>query len=305
MKISRLFVSVCTVLVLTFSASCFMTAEKRAQNEVKDLLAQAEKGDAASQNELGLHYLSGEGVAVDPYAAAKWFQRSAEQGTAQAQYNLGLLCLHGEGVVKSLKNAFGCFLEAAKQNIPDAQFRVAVMLEKGMGTDKDPLEAALWYRKAADHGHREAQFVVGMEEVKTPETRSHGLELIRFSAEQGLARAQLQHGTILLNTGKSADAEEALRWILLAAKQGLPDAQLSAAMLYLSGGHGIRKDVSSGLAWAEKAAAQNFPEAEYFLGRLCLEGKDVDKDEPKGRALLLRAESHGIADARTLLDAKK
>src|ERR1035438_10255840 len=54
-----------------------------------DLRAQAEKGDAQSQYELGLSFHNGSlGVAKDEAEAAKWYRKAAEQNDPQAQYNL-------------------------------------------------------------------------------------------------------------------------------------------------------------------------------------------------------------------------
>ena len=53
--------------------------------------ALAEAGDAEAQNNLGLMYFNGRGVAQDEAEAVAWYRRAAEQGFANAQYNLGAL----------------------------------------------------------------------------------------------------------------------------------------------------------------------------------------------------------------------
>ena len=60
-----------------------------------------EKGDAATQYNLGFMYSKGQGVAQDYRQAAKWYQKAAEQGNYKAQYNLGGLYYYGQGVKKN------------------------------------------------------------------------------------------------------------------------------------------------------------------------------------------------------------
>ena len=58
----------------------------------------AEAGNAAAQNNLGLMYDNGTGVAQDYAAAVSWYRTAADQGYAKAQYNLGLMNAKGQGV---------------------------------------------------------------------------------------------------------------------------------------------------------------------------------------------------------------
>ena len=51
----------------------------------------AEQGDAVAQNNLGVMYENGQGVAQDFAEALKWYRKSAEQGYVVAQHNLGLM----------------------------------------------------------------------------------------------------------------------------------------------------------------------------------------------------------------------
>ena len=63
----------------------------RPAQELADMRALAEAGDAEAQNNLGLMYFNGRGVAQDDAEAVAWYRRAAEQGFANAQYNLGAL----------------------------------------------------------------------------------------------------------------------------------------------------------------------------------------------------------------------
>ena len=54
-------------------------------------LKKAERGDASSQNSLGVMYCRGEGVPQDYTEAVKWFTKAAKQGHRPAQQALGLI----------------------------------------------------------------------------------------------------------------------------------------------------------------------------------------------------------------------
>jgi hypothetical protein len=56
-------------------------------------LALSGNGDA--QNQIGLMYANGQGIARDDSSAAYWFQRAAEFGNARAQRNLDFLIANG------------------------------------------------------------------------------------------------------------------------------------------------------------------------------------------------------------------
>jgi len=45
----------------------------------------AKQGDAGAQNNLGVAYATGEGVAKDPEEAVRWYRMAAGQGIAEAR----------------------------------------------------------------------------------------------------------------------------------------------------------------------------------------------------------------------------
>jgi hypothetical protein len=54
-----------------------------------ELHQRAVAGDASAQLELGLHYVTGTGIAPDERAALRWIGQAAAQGNAAAQFELG------------------------------------------------------------------------------------------------------------------------------------------------------------------------------------------------------------------------
>src|SRR5271163_3375797 len=75
----------------------------------------ANDGDATAQFNLGLMYVTGQGVQQDNAAAALWFRKAAAQGYALAQSNLGILYLYGRGAPQDYVRAYMWFSLSAAQ----------------------------------------------------------------------------------------------------------------------------------------------------------------------------------------------
>jgi|SRR5579871_394839 len=73
---------------------------------IDQLQQMAEKGDAAAQNSLGLHYVNGDGVRQDEREAVRWFVKAAEQGNVAAQSKLGSLYFRGREIPQNLNQAY-------------------------------------------------------------------------------------------------------------------------------------------------------------------------------------------------------
>ena len=118
-----------------------MAKEFRWFEEIK---AQAEKGEAAAQFDLGVCYHNGEGVAKDAAEAVKWFRKAAEQGEVKAQFILG-----------------GCY-------------------EYGEGATTDYVEAHRWFKLASVQGHSYAKKrLSNIERLMTPKQIAEASRLVR------------------------------------------------------------------------------------------------------------------------------
>lgn len=74
----------------------------------------ARKGDASSQNTLGVMYAKGVGVQTNYVRAAYWFQKAADQRYAAAIYHLGVLYKAGPpGIKQDLAKADNLFTASA------------------------------------------------------------------------------------------------------------------------------------------------------------------------------------------------
>jgi TPR repeat protein len=121
----------------------------------------AAQGDAKAQNNLGVMYDNGLGVAQDYKEAMKWYRLAAAKGLATAQTNLGLMYYNSQGVAQDYKEAMKWFRLAADQGAASAQFNLGQAYRNGQGVTQDYKEAVKWYRLAADQGDADAQFNLG------------------------------------------------------------------------------------------------------------------------------------------------
>jgi TPR repeat protein len=91
-----------------------------------------------------------------------------------------------------------------------------------------------------------------------------------------------------------------LRWYLLAAEEGVKEADLKIAELYLSGDVGP-KDYELAQQWLNKAIARGDNQAKTRLALLYLETTDGRRDVDRAEGLLLDAASQGHAIAAAQL----
>ena len=86
----------------------------------------------------------------------------AEKGAAEAQFQLGKSYLHGEGVTKNETRARALLLQAAEQGHSMAQNHLGVMYLKGQGGKVDGEDGLKWLRLAAGQGNATAQNNLGL-----------------------------------------------------------------------------------------------------------------------------------------------
>jgi TPR repeat protein len=124
----------------------------------------------------------------------------AQSGNAEAEYYLGSMAMDGLAAQRDPKVAAQWYEASAKQGYLPAAFSLGFLYLHGAdGFDADPVKAVAWLRRAADAGYAPAEAELG--------------EMYRTG------------------NGVAADRGEAERWILAAARQGLPAAQFSAGAL--------------------------------------------------------------------------
>ena len=214
----------------------------------------------------------------------------------------------------------------------------------GRDVPPDPERAMAWYARAAAQSDAEAQYRYGMMNLRGVggrHNRMAGAKLVRASADQGLAKAQLEVGRMYAEGEDYAfgammpeDGVEAARWFALAADQGLGAAQIALGDLYFEGrgvtqsdeeaarwylkaepqwinptrlgvlyeeGRAVPRDIDRAVELYRRGAAWHYPDAAYHLGRLFEEGRGVDQNLDEAERLYAIAAKRGFTPAREAL----
>ena len=226
MKRVGVMISLCLVALLSGappSAAQSGASQGSRKKAIEDLKQVAYAGDVAAQVQLGVIYLTGDGVPKDDVEAMKWLRKAADQDNATAERYL------------------------------------AEMYFKGRGVPADNMEAAKWLRMAADQGDAESAHnlaVLYSQGLGVPRNLKQAAEWMRKSAEQGLAAGEHGLGTFYEDgDGVEQDAAEAVKWYRLAVAQSYVPAMNSLALLLATSTSSRIKNTQEAIALATKAVS--------------------------------------------------
>lgn len=112
---------------------------------------------------------------------------------------------------------------------PKAMFFMAQLIHFGLGVQKDEALAAQWYSRSADFGSMPGAFNAGVmyyQGIGNVELNMElGAKYLLMAAERNNLAAQYNIGEIFMNgAGLEKDEVEGLKWIILAAHRGHPEA---------------------------------------------------------------------------------
>jgi uncharacterized protein len=113
----------------------------------------ADQGNPIAQNDLGILYLDGKGVAQNTSEAVRYLSLSAAAGSSLGQNNLGGLYRDGKGVARDYVRAAQWFAASAAQGNSAGMYNLGLMYELGQGMKAEPFHAYMWYALAADQGN--------------------------------------------------------------------------------------------------------------------------------------------------------
>lgn len=121
----------------------------------------AEQGHAKAQNNAGIAYMQGLGVAVDKVKGCAYLQAAyAKLQEAQIAKNVAI-CLDKQDQPQ-YRQVFLHFETAAKAGVSEAQRSLADMYEKGQGVKQDFRQAAYWYRQAVKQNNMLAAYSLAL-----------------------------------------------------------------------------------------------------------------------------------------------
>jgi TPR repeat protein len=151
-------------------------------------------GHAASQKRVGLAYRDGDGVGVDPHAAAKLLEAAALQGDRDAAFLAGTV--HGKSL-GDMAAAAKWFEHAANAGHAAAAANLGTFYARGIGVKASKSAALNWFLVAASLGHETAaQIAEGLAQ-----------EIASSDEEEGAVKAstESQRSGTLDNGGDSSN----------------------------------------------------------------------------------------------------
>lgn len=136
-----------------------------------------------------------------------------------------------------------------------------------------------------------------------PTDEAFAFTLMQLAAKQGLPEAQVGLGWMYENgTGVAQDETEAVKWFRKSAEQGWAPGQYDLGVAYMRGA-GITQDYANAVKWFQKAAAQGHATAQFNLGIAYIKGTGVPKDEAEAVKWLRMAVKNGDPNAPNALRA--
>jgi TPR repeat protein len=269
------------------------------------LIREANAGNAFAQHELGLRYLTGDGVVADTAAGAMWIKKAADQDLTSAIFNYGILLLNGWGVEWNPYEAFNCFLIAAEAGMAQAQHIVGLFYTDNLLVKRDYSLAYKWVKMAAENDYEPAKESLAefrnkipAGQIDTTQTDNYssadtddnslvsslGLVFIDFDAVSDTIKEVTDKMLIeslsnpgnenipdsLLKDIESLDDinKETVNKIISVAEYGSPEALTIVGRLYEKGIH-FKEDVITAAAYYIRAVRLDSPAAGKLLYDLC------------------------------------
>src|ERR1041384_1134987 len=138
---------------------------------------------------------------------------------------------------------FNAMVALANKGDAEAQYHVGMMYNNGIGTQRDLRQAFAWFQKSTASNDPLGAYKLGC-----------------YYDGQG-------EGIV------SSDANEALKYKLIAAEAGYVLAQHDVALLYAK-----QENFEEAIKWWKRSADQGHPKALYNLSGLYFQGKGAPKD---------------------------
>lgn len=255
----------------------------------------AETGYVPAMRYLGFLLYGGKGSTHNAEQGIAWLKKAAEKGDAASWENLGWIYRHGAENEKSDRLAFEAFTQAAMTGRPESAFELAMMVEKGEGTECDTLSAIRYYEKALQGNHRSADAALaGLTDWRM--TRISSDSALRLSKKYFYGRAPQAGTTILFRLLQSqpaatpaliAECKAILAQAISLGRGADYNPDLSIDLYYQAANEG---DPSAQFVIAE--LLESFPDAlDCIIDRQAIEPseKENQKDSSYWRTLAARA----------------
>lgn len=300
--VSALFAMIPTV------ASAQQTLEE-ATDSIKNILAEAKKGDAKAQNEVGGWYYRGRHVKQNYAEAAQWWAKAAKQGNVKAIGNMGLCYQTGHGVkadslkavrlyqrsIKEGNNAlFNQNVEQAKKGSVFSNMLIASCFRNGIGVGKDQAKAVPFLTNAANRNCVDAQRELALILINDKKAMEAS-KWFKKGADNDDTVCTFYYGKMLLEgLGVKPDKKEGANYLLKAAEQGFPQAMYYLGNCYMNG-DGLVRNADQAVKWYRMAAGKGVRNAQWQLAQCYRQGKGITVNYDQALCWYAEAAANGYA----------
>lgn len=262
------------------------------KDSINVIMRAAEKGDAVSQNIVGMWYYKGVNYQKDYKLAYKWWAKSAAQNNVEAIGNLGLLFQYGRGVSADSVKAQRCYLNsiksgnkallqqreglAEKGSDPFNSILTAICYQEGYGVTKSLTKALHFYDLAAKCNSVDAFRELGY--IYQKKGSSAAVGMFEKAASKGDIASAYQYAKAVLNSnGYSDKKQEAIIYLIKAAEAGNAQAQCDLGTYYYQGKY-VTKDFEKAVEWFRKSAVGEWALGHWNLALCYMDGVGVVKN---------------------------
>ena len=272
----------------------------------------AQQGNAEALYLLGFASETGQGVEASKDKALEYYRKAAEAKHKDAIYRMSFILLASEKEAE--RDQAREALEKAAKDDPAVAGRILgeAYLRGLLTPTADPDKALYWWKQAADAGDvlsvlLMARFYEG--QFGFPELKNLKESLANYAKAAGLgnAGAMAALGSRLLSGDeKNRDEAKGREWL----KKAIAAKEYSAYLALGDYEENVKKDNKAALAEYERGKDAGQVDCMLRAADFYLEGKGVEKDEDRGKNLLLKAAEAGspVANLRVaaaLLSAEK
>ncbi len=261
-------------------------------------------GNIKAMCNIGISYMTGEGVSVNCELAFEWVTKSADAGYDYAQFVLARMYRDGLcGLAEDHQKALQLFEKAAIQGLPEAQIAFGEYYSLGYLVSENDSIALHWFTKAYEAGEPDAAYYLGVcyeNGFGVTQDYKKAFEIYTKGANQGSAMAQYNLGSLYFLGGEHAPKNEelALNWFEKSAEQGYMIAQYNLGIFYRDGLGNLQKDFNKAIDWMKKSAEQGFADAQFILGTFYAFGFGTEVDLVQAYDWFLKSAQQGFAQAQ-------
>lgn len=223
--------------------------------------------------------------------AENWLLRSSKEGSRAAQERLGFLYHRGLGNVKQdFTKALYWYGEASNQEDGGyASHGLALMYKFAEGVEQDSEKVVFYLKRSAKQGYAWGQYHLAVEydtskrgvDRVLPADPENAFKWYLTAAENGVTESKRRVASLYsYGWGVDTDRKKAYSWYVSAAEDGDAAAQNSLA-IWLESGTDVPMDLKQAAEWYTKSALQGNKDAMTSLAYLYLKGQGVQKDKDK------------------------